>query len=541
MRNSDLKPKRCAIYTRKSSEEGLEQEFNSLHAQRDACEAYIRSQAGEGWIASKAKYDDGGISGGTMDRPGLKSLLADIEAGLVDIVVVYKVDRLTRSLADFAKIIEVFDRQGASFVAVTQQFNTTSSMGRLTLNILLSFAQFEREVTGERIRDKIAASKRQGMWMGGLEPLGYKGHGRTLVIESEEAETVRTIFRLYNDLGSVRRLDAELRKRGVISRVRTKADGQTIGGVPMSKGSLYAMLSNPIYIGQIRHKNICHAGLHEAVIEPGLWAATQALLDRNRQGNKDRRTSSNGAPLLGKLFDEKGERLVPTYTIKKARRYRYYISHVLLNPRGDVKEAGLRLPATALETTVMSTITSLLHDHALLATAWHYAGLPMEQYRSIVSALAAKPVLEPLSIVERVEVSPADLAITISFEPIVKGSPTLMHRVPMTTRRRGRETRLVLDNEKRQVDPSLLMAIARGHTWFEELARDADIGMAEIAQRDGASKGRVSQITKLAFLSPKIVQAVIDGRQPIGLTTKALLDLDPLPLLWAEQEALLGV
>ena len=314
---------------------------------------------------------------------------------------VYKVDRLTRSLADFAKIIEVFDRQGASFVAVTQQFNTTSSMGRLTLNILLSFAQFERKVTGERIRDKIAASKRQGMWMGGLEPLGYKRQGRTVIIEPEEAETVRTIFKLYNDLGFVRRLDARLCKLEIVSRRRMKADGQTVGGVPMSKGSLYAMLSNPIYIGQIRHKNVCHAGLHEAIITPDLWEATQNLLARNRLGNKDRRTSSNGAPLLGKLFDENGERLVPTYTIKKGRRYRYYTSHFLLNPRGSVKEAGLRLPAAAVETTVMSAITSLLQDHVSLATAWHHAGLPLEQYRTIISALAAKPILEPLGIVER--------------------------------------------------------------------------------------------------------------------------------------------
>src|SRR6266404_3477476 len=252
MERSKPKIRRCSIYTRKSSEEGLEQEFNSLHAQREACEAFIRSQAGEGWRLIRTHYDDGGLSGATMERPALQRLMADIDKGLVDAVVVYKVDRLTRSLADFAKMVEVFDARGVSFVAVTQQFNTTTSMGRLTLNVLLSFSQFEREVTGERIRDKIAASKRKGMWMGGFVPLGYNVCDRRIAIDEGEAETVRYIFRRYQELGCVRLLKEDLDRRGVVSKRRTSKSGIASGGHSFSRGALYALLSNPIYVGEIR-------------------------------------------------------------------------------------------------------------------------------------------------------------------------------------------------------------------------------------------------------------------------------------------------
>ena len=266
--------RRCAIYTRKSSEEGLEQDFNSLHAQREACEAFIKSQAGEGWRLVKTVYDDGGLSGGTMERPALQRLLSDINQGLIDVVVVYKVDRLTRSLTDFAKMVEVFDARGVSFVAVTQQFNTTTSMGRLTLNVLLSFAQFEREVTGERIRDKIAASKRKGMWMGGLVPLGYDVIDRCLEVNQSEAETVREIFRRYLELGSVRLLMDDLNRRSIRSKVRVARNGKPSGGNPFFRGALYVLLSNPIYIGEIRHKGVHHPGLHESIVDRELWEKT---------------------------------------------------------------------------------------------------------------------------------------------------------------------------------------------------------------------------------------------------------------------------
>src|ERR1700693_4144758 len=270
--------RRCAIYTRKSSEEGLEQDFNSLHAQREACEALIKSQAGEGWRLVKTAYDDGGLSGGTMERPALKRLLADINEGTIDVVVVYKVDRLTRSLAEFAKIVEILDARGVSFVAVTQQFNTTTSMGRLTLNVLLSFAQFEREVTGERIRDKIAASKRKGMWRGGVPPLGYEVRDRRLVVNRPEAVTVKHIYERYLELGSVRLLRNDLKSREIVSKVRVSKNGVRCGGRPFFRGALYELLSNPIYLGEIRHKKERHPGQHQPIVSRELWENVQRRL-----------------------------------------------------------------------------------------------------------------------------------------------------------------------------------------------------------------------------------------------------------------------
>ena len=278
MPRADPSRKRCAIYTRKSSEEGLEQEFNSLAAQREACEAFIRSQRNEGWVLARTHYDDGGFSGGTLERPALQCLLADIRAGRIDTVVVYKVDRLTRSLADFARLVEIFDAQGASFVSVTQQFNTTSSMGRLTLNVLLSFAQFEREVTGERIRDKIAASKKKGMWMGGNVPLGYNASERTLVVNPAAAETVRRIFALYLERGCVRRVKEEADRLGLRTKCTKTASGTERGGTPFSRGHIYGLLANPIYTGRIAHKGELYPGLHPALIDNATWTAVPALV-----------------------------------------------------------------------------------------------------------------------------------------------------------------------------------------------------------------------------------------------------------------------
>lgn len=290
---------RCAVYTRKSSEEGLEQEFNSLDAQREACEAYVASQRHEGWMLSPAFYDDGGFSGGSMERPALKRLLADIAAGEIDVVVVYKVDRLTRALSDFARIVELFDKHRVSFVSVTQAFNTTTSMGRLTLNVLLSFAQFEREVTGERIRDKIAASKKKGMWMGGQPPLGYDVRDRKLVVNEAEAATVRNIFRRYVELGSVRELKAELDASGVISKCRTAADGSPYGGKAFSRGALYLMLSNRIYRGDIVHKTEVYPGEHAAIVDEALFAEAQSILADNRVERTTGSTAAEPSLLAG--------------------------------------------------------------------------------------------------------------------------------------------------------------------------------------------------------------------------------------------------
>ena len=324
---------RCAIYTRKSSEEGLEQDFNSLQAQREACEAYIASQKHEGWIVLSTCYDDGGVSGATLERPALQRLLADVEAGRIDTIVVYKVDRLTRTLSDFSRLVEIFDRKDVSFVSVTQQFNTTTSMGRLTLNVLLSFAQFEREVTGERIRDKIAASKRKGMWMGGNPPLGYDVKDKKLIVNKAEAETVRSIFRQYREIESVRELRDRLAAEGVTSKRRRMRDGRVIGGKPINRGALYHLLHNRLYRGEMVHKDKAYPGQHEAIVDEALWDEVQATLAANTNGER-REGTRQPSLLTGLVVDEQGEGLSPSHAVKKGRRYRYYVlppSH----PRGQ--------------------------------------------------------------------------------------------------------------------------------------------------------------------------------------------------------------
>ena len=334
----------CAIYTRKSSDEGLEKEFNSLDAQREACEAFILSQKHAGWFAVKDDlYDDGGLSGGTLERPALQRLLAEIKAGKVQIVVVYKVDRLTRSLADFAKIVDVFDAHGASFVSVTQSFNTTTSMGRLTLNMLLSFAQFEREISGERIRDKIAASKAKGMWMGGTVPLGYDVKDRKLIINPSEAETVRLIFTRYAELGSVTLLQAELNRGGYRSKRREGAAGRIAGGQPFSRGILYLILQNRLYHGAVEHKGNIYPGQHEAIVVADLWQIVQDKLVTSRRARKLAVGAEAPSLLSGFIFDIDGDRMTPTHANKRGRRYRYYISASLLNHKTGTRSSIQRI------------------------------------------------------------------------------------------------------------------------------------------------------------------------------------------------------
>ena len=357
----------CAIYTRKSSEEGLEQGFNSLDAQREACEAYVLSQQHEGWHALATHYDDGGFSGGTMKRPALQRLLADVQARRIRIVVVYKVDRLTRSLADFAKIVEQLDAHGVSFVSVTQQFNTTSSMGRLTLNVLLSFAQFEREVTGERIRDKIAASKQKGMWMGGMVPIGYRANGRALEVDTANSAMIVRLYTRYLALGSVRALKEELDREGVVTPHRRSSEGRAYGGKPFSRGQLYRILASPVYLGKIQHKDQVHAGQHPAIIERELWDAVQVMLRDNLQGHRARQATPSASLLVGRLVDPLGRRLIPSHSQKRAKRYRYYVPEPLVMQRRDHAPDGLRLPAQELETVVVDALRSWLVDaHAVL-------------------------------------------------------------------------------------------------------------------------------------------------------------------------------
>src|SRR5438874_13612643 len=379
--------KRCAIYTRKSSEEGLDQEFNALAAQREACEAYIRSQQHEGWVLARTRYDDGGFSGGKLERPGLQTLLADIQAGRIDIVVVYKVDRLTRSLADFARLVELVDAEAVSFVSVTQQFNTTSSMGRLTLNVLLSFAQFEREVTGERIRDKIAASKKKGMWMGGNVPLGYDANERTLVINPAEAETVRRMFALYRELGCVRRVKEEADRLGLRTKCSTTTNGTERGGKPFSRGHLYTLLSNPIYTGHIAHKGELHPGQQAALIDDETWVAVRDQFAANTSNHRRRAKAAEPSLLAGLLVDARGERLTPSHAVKKDRRYRYYVSAALITDAGTDRE-GWRLGAREIEEAVIRILADALTSPASFVERFGAAGIPSDQVRKLLSRAA---------------------------------------------------------------------------------------------------------------------------------------------------------
>jgi len=385
--------RRCAIYTRKSTEEGLDQEFNSLDAQREACAAFILSQRHEGWRESPAHYDDGGFSGGSMDRPALTRLLGEVAAGRIDVVVVYKVDRLTRSLTDFAKMVEIFDAAGASFVSVTQQFNTTTSMGRLTLNVLLSFAQFEREVAAERIRDKIAASKRKGMWMGGVPPLGYDVQDKALAINAAEAETVRLIFRRYLGLGSVRALKAFLDDAGIVSKRRVSRAGRVTGGVRFTRGALYAVLRNPLYVGEIAHRGEHHRGRYDAIVDRDLWQTVQSSLDGTNGGGPKHRSPHHRPRLLdGLLFDEHGRPMKPTSALRRTtgaggrRTYRYYASR---RDAGD-QRAATRLPAKKLDEFVHDTIASRLADVAWVAVALRDAGAGAAQIAEGVPAASMR-------------------------------------------------------------------------------------------------------------------------------------------------------
>jgi site-specific DNA recombinase len=565
MPRSDAGRRRCAIYTRKSSEEGLEQEFNSLAAQREACEAYIRSQQHEGWALTRTRYDDGGFSGGNLGRPALQRLLADIRTGRIDIVVVYKVDRLTRSLADFARLVELFDAQDVSFVSVTQQFNTTSSMGRLTLNVLLSFAQFEREVTGERIRDKIAASKKKGMWMGGNVPLGYDADERALVINPAEAEIVRRIFGLYRELSCVRRVKEEADRLGLRTKRSTTAKGAERGGIPFSRGHIYRVLSNPIYNGQIAHKGQLHPGQHPALIDGETWTAVRDQLAANAGDHRRRAKAVEPSLLAGLLVDAHGERLTPSHAVKKGRRYRYYVSAALITEAAKEGMQSWRLAAPEIEDCLIGILVDALTSPARLLERLGAPDMPSDQMRRSLSRAArfavtlrsspgerAKIVRE---LVEQVIVDNRGIIIKMRRGALLGGKvplcaseepsgSTIELKAAVDFKQRGAETKLVLaglsqQNQPSRCDPTLLKAIARGRAWFEELATGRARSLGQIAERDGITRRYIRRLVDLAFLSPRLVEAILQGRQPVELTATRLTELD-LPLDWAEQHRLLA-
>jgi len=568
------KKHRCAIYTRKSTDEGLEQAFNSLDAQREACAAFIQSQKHEGWTVSPTLYDDGGLSGGTLQRPALQRLLADIEAGQIDVIIVYKVDRLTRALSDFAKLVEIFDRRGVSFVSITQQFNTTTSMGRLTLNVLLSFAQFEREVIGERVRDKIAASKKKGMWMGGMPPLGYDVKDRKLVVNDEEARTVVGIYRRYLALKSVRVLMDALADAGTRSKRRLRPDGNEYGGQKLSRGALYLMLQNRIYRGEITHNGKSYPGEHPTIIEQPLWDEVQAMLAQNRLERATGTRAEHPSLLAGLVFDESGGRLTPTYAVKKGTRYRYYVSTGLLIGAKKEHSNGRRIPAGNLEGLVIDRLRAFFADpRAVLDAIDHESGggsgqrqliergrqageelgaQAPEKVKSILMTLACRVVIN----LDRIDVkiSRRRLASLLTRQsmdlPIhVQGldhaaNDVVTLAVPACLKLVGREMRMLIENSRDQTatDLSLLRIIARAHDIQARLVHDTDLTVHDVARDENVSAAYIYTLLRLPWLAPDITAAIVNGRQPPHLNAKKLMrHASRLPADWSEQRTMFGL
>ncbi|MDP2118526.1 MAG: recombinase family protein [Hoeflea sp.] len=571
-----MKKIRCAIYTRKSSEEGLDQEFNSLHAQREACAAYIASQKHEGWVALPEHYDDGGISGGTLERAGLKKLLQHVDEGLVDQIVVYKIDRLTRSLADFAKLVDHLDAADASFVSVTQSFNTATIMGRLTLNVLLSFAQFEREVTAERIRDKIAASKKKGLWMGGTIPLGYEPDGRTLKIVPEEAETVRTLYDLYLQHRSLVAVMYHAKRLGLRGKAKVgkleKSNGQPVAlladaamsasapraaGFSIERATLHYLLTNPVYAGRIRHKDAIHEGQHPAIVELDLWEQVQAHLKEAgaRKRGKGRGRRATISLLAGKLVDETGDKLTPTHTNKNGTRHRYYISSRLIggagNEENQKKSGGWRLPAKALEDQIGRAIICHVRDRLPVNLLINPTTDAISKIGSQLDLLGAqsgtKDASAILSCIEQATIRPGAIEISLSPEALADAMAisedelnpdSRTFELPFQFRKRGVETKLVIGAETSQsIDATLIRSIAKAHRYYDAIKSGETF--EEIAESEGLSKRRIMQVIDLAFLAPEIVKQIVQGDQPAGLTAK-WLGINPLPSDWQAQRHIIA-
>ena len=558
--------KRCAIYTRKSSEEGLEQDFNSLDAQHEACAAYIKSQASEGWKPVRDRYDDGGISGGTLERPGLQRLLADIAAGHIDIVVVYKVDRLTRSLLDFAKLVEAFDKAGTSFVSITQSFNTTTSMGRLTLNMLLSFAQFEREVTAERIRDKIAQSKARGMWMGGTPPIGYRPDGRSLAIVEDDAALVRTVFSRYAELGNVRLLAEELEQQRIRSPARNAATGRAFGDRPFSRGQLYRILSNPTYIARIDHGGRSHKANFLPIIEQARWNEVQATLAANINGTRSP-APAEASLLAGKLVDDRGVAMVAVHACKSAPggkggkvRYRYYVSRDLQHSGDASSSEGWRLPAREIEPLVRARIIALLNDPLELLARSDAQKPSSDEFNATIArgkAAAARlggpraPGAKLLrDLVAEVRLEGEQVGIMLDTRKLGSLLEIELPDEPLTLtgaarlKRNGCVMKLITPGGGAAlpaVDRTLVKTIIRARTWWSQLCADPTLTVTGIAAREQVTKSYVTRIVRLAFLAPDILGAVLDGTAPAHLTADRLTLGDIIPADWKDQRRAFGI
>ena len=516
MKETNKRSIRCAIYTRVSTDQGLEQDFNSLDAQREASEAYIKSQAHEGWRLMRDRYDDGGYSGGSMDRLALQKLLADVEARRIDVIVVYKVDRLTRSLADFAKLVEMFDKHDVSFVSVTQSFNTTTSMGRLTLNVLLSFAQFEREVTGERIRDKIAASKKKGMWMGGVVPLGYRVEDRELRVVEDHAEIVRSLFRRYLEAGSVVRLNQQLDAESFRIPIRIDGTGRSTGGGLLSRGHIYKILSNPIYVGRVAHKGQVHEGQHPPIVTQDLWdEVQQSLRDHLGTVRKKRTRQSSDALLIGKLYDDGGNRMSPTWARKGPKRWRYYVSQAAL--QGDGSKAGsvIRVPAANVEALVTEALGK-------------------------VSSNVAASQIDIRNLIDRVVIGRSTIQVQLSECGEAEGGAgtlTLPWTPPSPFRKRqiiqgAGDAETNIRPMRANARAILIEALGDAHRWLDELLSDPRQTLESLASREGKTERSIRMTLSLAFLAPDIIKAAVEGRLPRGFGLKRLVDL---PMAWPDQ------
>lgn len=552
MASSNARKLRCAIYTRKSTEEGLDQAFNSLDAQREACAAYVMSQQHEGWTLVADRYDDGGYSGGTIERPALQQLLADVKAKRVDVVVVYKIDRLTRSLADFAKIVEVLDATETSFVSVTQAFNTTNSMGRLTLNVLLSFAQFEREVIAERIRDKVAASKAKGMWMGGPVPLGYAVKDRKLVVVPDEAKIVRHIMERYIVAESVHALADELKRDGIVSKRRTMRDGSVRGGVPFKRGALAWLLSNRVYVGETVHKGRSYPGEHAAIVDRELFDAVQAKL-ADRTNPKSHPASRRIVSLLaGMIDDHVGRPMSPSHSYNHGRRYRYYVSNIADNRTAP----ALRLPAGELDSAIRAQLASFLKNSD--KTRRLVSGLPADTLAHFVDHCASlgaevtnASTPELRGVLQRLDVTvvatPTQIHASFSGAALLEqvgitSTESLREQLALGTHQApfGHEARLRLDPQSVSPDPAyqrLIEVIARSFT-----ARDQLLAMSEddVANTPLTQLRHLQRIARLSYLEPAVVRSVLDGKQPRHLSARALWRQDTLPHTWNEQRQVLG-
>jgi site-specific DNA recombinase len=536
MKAPSVRPVRCAIYTRVSTEHGLDQEFNSLDAQYDAASAYIKSQAHAGWTLIRSRYDDGGYSGGSTDRPDLQKLLDDIRARKIDVIVVYKVDRLTRSLADFAKLVELFDGHGVSFVSVTQQFNTTTSMGRLTLNVLLSFAQFEREVTSERIRDKIAASKRKGLWVGGNLPLGYEMKDGKIAIVEEEAELVRSIFRRYLELGGVNELLRDLKERNIRTRIKQLSTGATRGGIPFGRGALYYLLSNNFYVGEVKYKNEILPGEQPPILDRKLFAAVRQKSLAQWSHRTVARNKSDHL-LTGLLFDDAGHRMVATHATKAGVRYRYYVSTASLHGEAKTASAGSvsRVPAADIEDIVARSLKEHL---AAKQDGPTLSALPLGN-PSIFAELIAGIVVHKDRLVVRFKSDQTDEA---SDRPDAQLLTIPWQRPPS---KRSRRMLLPHNASRSEVRPEqferrarLVSAIARGRQWLDDVVSGRVTTVAELCAREKCSVRQVNMTISLAFLAPDLVKAAVEGRLPRGIGVERLRDP---PTEWSRQFEALGL